>query len=235
MFRIAICDDNQLFCSEIENYLYSYYGEKSIDVDVFYTGEELYDVMNSNIDFDLIFLDIEFQMMDGVTVGEMIRTNLKNERVQIVYISINDSYALELFKNRPLHFLVKPVSQNQIIEVTNKAIQLSNRLYKSFVFNFERNYYKLYYGDIMYFESNARKIIVHTVNAEYSFYGKLDMVEEETRSEFLRIHKSYLVNPVYVTKYGMEQVVLSNDKILPISSKLQKTVKTRILKKWSNI
>ena len=58
---------------------------------------------------------------------------------------INDSYALELFKNRPLHFLVKPVSQNQIIEVTKKAIQLSNRLYKSFVFNFERNYYKLYY------------------------------------------------------------------------------------------
>ena len=235
MFRIAICDDNQLFCSEIENYLYSHYDDKDIDIDVFYTGEELYNVMKYDKDFDLIFLDIEFQMLDGIAVGEMIRDKLNNEKVQIVYVSINDSYALELFKNRPLHFLVKPISQKQIIEVTDKAMQLSERFNKSFVFNFERSYYKLYYGDIMYFESNARKIIVHTINGEYSFYGKLDKVEDETSPEFIRIHKSYLVNPAYITKYGMEQVVLSNDRILSISSKLQKSVKTRILKEWSNI
>ena len=106
MYRIAICDDEEIVCSQFEQVLEPYIWEKKIDLDVFYSGEELIEVLAEGQHFDLIFLDIELCMMNGVEVGKYIRNKLGNENVQIVYISAKRQYAMELFETRPMNFLV---------------------------------------------------------------------------------------------------------------------------------
>jgi len=92
MFRIAICDDETVICAGIEQVLLDY-GKtclEDIEVEVFTSGEELCHFMQKEEEFDLIFLDIELKQMNGVEVGKMIRDEMKNEIVQIVYISGKD-------------------------------------------------------------------------------------------------------------------------------------------------
>jgi ATP-dependent Clp protease ATP-binding subunit ClpB len=69
MYRIAICDDEQLICSQIENIVLQYAMEinEPIETQVFYSGEELCKFLAMGDGFDLIFLEIEKQALSKET------------------------------------------------------------------------------------------------------------------------------------------------------------------------
>ena len=114
-FKIAVCDDEQIICSTMYNKLQNLSKSKSVifEIDCFTSGEELCDEIK-HTNYDLLFLDIELPKMNGVAVGQYIRETLKNETIQIAYISSKQEYAMELFEMRPINFLVKPLSEKQI-------------------------------------------------------------------------------------------------------------------------
>jgi len=127
MLRIAICDDDIQFCSNLETLLLSLGKEYSIriDVEVFYTGEGLLKLMRRGEKFDCIYLDIELTGVQGVIVGETIREELKDECVKIIYVSGKESYALDLFETRPMNFLLKPIDESKLTKVFLKAAELT--------------------------------------------------------------------------------------------------------------
>lgn len=231
MFSIAICDDDPLICSRLESILNIQIDSNEIISAVFYSGETLYESLHDGTHFDLIFLDIELELMNGVTVGKKIRDELCDEKIHIVFISGKQEYAMELFDVRPLHFLVKPIEEKQVVETVNKAMELSKNHYDYFEFQTDKELYKCYYGDIVYFESKARKVHIYTVGTEYVFYGRLNDVEKEVGEYFLRVHQSYLVNPLYIERYKSEEISLLGGKTLPISKAFRSSVRQAILKK----
>lgn len=232
MFCVAVCDDEKAVCMQIKSFLEPYCKKGEFEVHIFTSGETLYETVSAGKRFDLIFLDIELQRMSGVVVGQRIREELCDEAVHIVFISGKTEYAMELFAIRPLHFLTKPFTRKQIIEVLEKAMRLSIRYQDTFEFKIDQTYHKIRYGEIWYFESKARKILLYTENGEYHFYGKLNQVEEVTNHYFLRTHQSYLVNPLYIERYEYNQVHLLNRRSLPISESCRKMVRERLLSKW---
>lgn len=162
----------------------------------------------------------------------MIREELHNEKVHIVYISGKQEYAMELFRMRPLHFLVKPFTKQQVLEVLDKAMNLTTGYRDYFEFQSEQNFHRCFYSDIMFFESSARKIMIHTQGESFTFYGKLNDIEKETGEAFLRIHQSFLVNPLYIIHYRADEITLKDGRILPISKSLRSDVRKAILKDW---
>ena len=119
--QIAVCDDELEICMQIEKQLIYILDELSFkyDIDCFLTGEELCNEMKKER-YDLIFLDIELPNMSGVQIGKYIRETLKNEIVQIAYISSKQEYAMELFDFRPINFLIKPLTYKNIRKVIDK-------------------------------------------------------------------------------------------------------------------
>lgn len=180
MFRIAICDDELMICSQIEDIILKISNEISekIEVEVFYSGEELCEYMLNQSNFDLIFLDIELKLLNGVQVGRKIREEMKNDIVQIVYISGKQGYAMDLFEIRPMNFLVKPLSKEKITQVVKKFIELSRRGNQYFQFNIGKTLYKIPLKDILYFESEMKKIKVITKDSIKECYGKLSDVQQ---------------------------------------------------------
>ena len=84
--------------------------------------------------------------------------------------------------------------------------------------------------DIVYLESNKRKVIVHTVRGEYEYYHKLDEAEEELlaiSADFVRIHKAYLVNMEHVEAFQYEKLALRDGTILSISEAHRANVRSR--------
>ncbi len=227
MFRIAICDDENIICSEIEQAIMNYCKVSliEIDVEVFTSGEELCQFMNKEEEFDLIFLDIELKHMNGVEVGRIIRDEMKNETVQIVYISGKDNYFLELFEVRPMHFLQKPITPEKIIKDIEKAMELAGRLNHVFSFKQSHNTYKVAVKDILYFEAENRQVKMITAQSQINFYGSMEEVFREVEKyRFLYIHKSYLVNYAHVIVFGHKELTMSNGTVLPISQQRRRQV-----------
>ncbi len=232
MLRIAIIDDEKNICTQVENFLTEIAKEHNvqIEVDVYYNGRQLCEHLNSGEFYDLIFLDIEMEGFSGIDVSHNIRNIMKNESTQIAYISGNKEYAIEIFEYDPLYFLHKPLNREKIEKV---FVRLIHRLHlKAEAFSYKSGYEtaKISIKDIIYFESSDHKIIIHYyANDLYKkdcFYGLLDHIQRQLETyQFLRIHKTYLVNPIYIKKYTYDKIQMSTEIVLPIAQSKRKDVR----------
>ena len=142
---------------------------------------------------------------------------MKNEQVQIVYVSSKESYAMELFESRPMNFLIKPVTEEKIRGCICKGMELSRWEENCFEIKTGKEVRRVPLSQIRYFESDNRKIKIHCEEAVYEVYGKLDVIAETVGTKFVRVHKSYLVNERKVARWRPESVCFSDGEQLPIS------------------
>ncbi|MGF7060659.1 LytR/AlgR family response regulator transcription factor [Brassicibacter mesophilus] len=220
MINIAICDDDKAVCSQIENILLEYSSRAYLKIEpsVFFSGESLLDFLNQGNSFDLIFLDIELERINGVEVGRKIRKVFRNFNIEIVYISGNDGYDRQLFDVQPLHFIPKPIIPSIVIDDLKLALKRTQRTGGFFKYQKCYDIYKIPIGKIIYFESLNREVKIVTIDDEDSFYGSLENVAlRVSKYQFLQIHRSYLINYKHATILRYSEVVMSNGKILPIS------------------
>lgn len=232
MYQIGICDDGENICAELERLLLQFAGENnlSVEINIWHTGEEIRDYLAGGNHLDILFLDIELFKMTGIEVAEYIRNQLDDMGMQIIYISGRSAYARYLFKTQPLDFLVKPITSEQINEVMKTAVKIIHRGNERFEFQLGKEHYFIKLKDIIYFRSQGRKIIVTTTRNELEFYGKLKDVAGQVSTDFISIHKSYLVNREHIIRYTYEMVELIDGTILTISPAKRKGVRENLLK-----
>lgn len=219
MYKIGICDDEKLTCSNLEEIVDDYFkrrGERC-ELQVWYTAEALRSDMEK-FRPDILFLDIEFPTDNGISVGKYIRDVLDDERMNIVYISHKTNYAMELFQIHPYDFLVKPIQEKLVHSIIAKILKLDEVQSKEFRYSYNKVDYNIPYGDILYFTSNNRKVsICKRDGDEVFFYGKLADIAEILPFQFARISKSYIVNMKYISSWGYDHVILEKKIRLRIS------------------
>ena len=95
------------------------------------------------------------------------------------------------------------------------------------VFVFQKNHVleRIPLSNILYFESKNRKLFIVTQIECIEFYEKLDEIEKRLPVQFLRIHKSFLVNYSHIRQFHYDEVIMSNQKNLPISQSKRKAIK----------
>ena len=227
IINIAVCDDEVQICSNVENMLISIFSHRVIEyeIDIFYSGETLCEEMKKT-KYDLIFLDIELPKMNGVEIGKYIR-EVKNDNItQIVYISSKQEYAMELFKVRPIDFLVKPLNAKMIGNVIDVYMNLNGA--KDDIFHYKKGYssHKVEIFKIMYFVRNNRKVSMFTADGEDTFYESLeDIYERVKKYGFLFIHKSYIVNYRFIQTMRYDHVVMTNNEEFSISQSRRKIIR----------
>ena len=236
MVNIAICDDNGVFCSSLEKMILSYKGY-DINVKIFNKSMLLCNHIKNHFNFDIVFLDIEFDKDDynGIEVGDFIRNELKNQIVQIVYVSSKEQYSMQLFDFRPMNFLVKPINQDKVFKILDTYTTIAdNHLYMKY-FEFECNnaINRVPVNDIMYFYSDKHNVVIVTYdNNKYTIYGKLKTIQNnELFKDFVSIHKSFFINFNYVLKYTYTEIKMLNNDILPISRANRKNVHKKMFDK----
>jgi DNA-binding LytR/AlgR family response regulator len=231
MIHIALCDDQVKITTYIEGMTLELSRLKSIDVgiDVFFDGTTLNRHIELGSRYDLIFLDIEMKIMNGVETAKRIRA--VDSDVLLIYVSSHENYWKDLFEVEPFRFISKPINKKEFAECFYKACEKLKRSHVFFEFKYNRELIKIKINDIVYFESYKRTIYLYTNSGEtYKFYGKLTAVEQaiqEKNATFLRIHQSDLVNYRYIKKVGVDSVVLYDGNELLISAKRQKEIKKK--------
>lgn len=230
MFQIAICDDDKIFCEYFRECLEAVIKKMNIEcnISIWYSGAQLQEHLINKNRVDLIFLDIVLVESNGVSIGKFIRENLLDYQVQIVYISNESGYAMQLFETEPMDFLVKPIEKEQIEKILQRFLRQKTSMGKVFTFKEERGNVQIPYDSIWDFQSMNHKVIIHTIEGQREFYRKLTDVESMVPDYFVRIHKSYLVNENFINRFHYDMVILRNDQKLPISKSYRNAVQERI-------
>lgn len=244
MINIAICDDDLIVTKSLEKMLYEIAAESNVTIrcEPFYDGAALAEVVSEQHSyFDLIYLDIEMEDMDGIHTARQLR-NLALP-VLIVYVSAHEEYLKELFSTEPFRFLSKPIERKEFREVFHSACRRIQSRAAYYSFAYKKSLHKVPFDRIAYFESRGRRIHIHmsglAAEDHYTemFYGKMNEVEKQVasvNSRFLRIHQSFLVNFDYVRVIGFSEVVMMDGQTLPVSEERQKNVRTQFCLMMAN-
>lgn len=232
MLRIAICDDEAAIGGYIEKVVLASRKiiEDTIKVEVFISGERMIQYIKNEHAFDLIFLDIQLEGLNGVKVGEIIRNELNDYNTKIVFISGREDYAMQLFNVHPMNFLIKPLKRDDIVKCIQVALNMLKPGGHVFQFSYCNVHYSLFYKDIMYFSFYKRKVRIVTIDNEYYTYLKLSEIMKIVKaSNFILVHQSYYVNANFVKEYKFDRLIMKNNEVLPVSKSRKADVRTYFL------
>lgn len=229
VYRIGICDDEKNTCMEIEKMVCEYAKQNMMELETFlwHTGEQLCEVIGE-MSLDLLFLDIELVTTSGIEVGRYIRNKLENHEIAIAYISSKSSYAMELFKIRPIDFLIKPIKYEDVAEIITESLKRYRRNKTIFEYHTKGVYGKVQYKDIICFSSDNKKINIVTPASVIVFNGRLRDILPQLPDNFIQIHQSYIINLDHMVSCTYDSVTMSGEVVLNISQPYRKEVRRQI-------
>ncbi|MBR6697851.1 MAG: response regulator transcription factor [Lachnospiraceae bacterium] len=231
MLRIAICDDEIQFQKMIKTILEEYLNTKEMEysIDLYESGVDL---LNGDIEvstYDIVFLDINMAELDGLDVAKKIREY--SEDIEIVFVTAYASYSMEGYKVRAVRYVLKGkgILKPALVECMDCIIEKNMRKKMRRKMEFAEDTKYLAVDNIMYIESELHKVKFYIQEDGYSVYtkyAKLDEIEDEFKEyKFIRMHKSYLVNPKYIKEITRYELKMTNGNILAVPKDKYKKVK----------
>ncbi|MFC4872773.1 LytR/AlgR family response regulator transcription factor [Negadavirga shengliensis] len=232
MIRCVAIDDEPLALQLIEEYLIDHPG-----VEVVGKYHDGFSGLKgiSETKPDLIFLDIQMPKINGFEMLELV-----DNPPPVIFTTAFDEFAIKAFEIHAVDYLLKPFTKERLWEAvervakqTGSSIATGQKLLENrFVGEgqLERVVVKIAHHihivpvlDIHYFSSDGDYVSIHTAEKEYLKLSTMNFFENSLDpNDFVRIHRSYIVNVSEITKIESYQkdsqvVVLKNGKVLPVS------------------
>ncbi|MBR1742946.1 MAG: response regulator transcription factor [Lachnospiraceae bacterium] len=205
--RIAICDDEV----KVRNVLYKKVKKSCPDdrIDIYASGEEL---LATDALPDILLLDIKMPGLSGMETAKRIRK--MSEKMVLIFVTGEERYVFDSFDVGAFHYLVKPFSDKKLLEVLERAKaahdKTSGKAEKRYITVTSGGMHiRICLDDIIYAEVFNAKVIVHTVDSDIEYYGKLTELEKTAGEDFFRTHRAYLVHLKYVLKYDASNIYLT--------------------------
>lgn len=197
-------------------------------------AEALLDVEEGHLDPVVCFVDLSQEEsakaglaaqenIDGISFAQKLKVKLP--AVQIIFTSENDTFYPQVYEAEHVWLLQKPVDSMLLRKAWFRATQCIGRWEsRYFSYRFAKHTYQIPLKEILYFEKDRRRIIIHTTESSGKsedtvyFYGTMDDLMPRLDGHFLRCHNSYVVNLNYVNVWNKTAFNIGKHKI-PISRK----------------
>ena len=194
---------------------------------------EAFEIANSN-NIDLFFLDINMPDISGLSLAKSI-----NKKSKIIFTTAYREYAVDGFDLQAVDYLLKPIAFDRFLQAVNKFFETQTVIVSQvdveepsvksdYIFvRSERKMVKINFDDILYVESLSDYIKIHTKDTVLVTRETISNLEMKLPSQqFLRIHRSYIINLNKTDSYTNEFIEIEKNAI-PIS----RTYKENVLKK----
>lgn len=207
MLRIAVCDDEKSMGEYLKQLIERRLsGKKDCQVEIFSSGKKL---LEEGKDFDIFFLDIDLEDMNGIDMARRLRQ--KSEAV-IVFVTALKEYVFDAFDVQAFQYLLKPIDEEKFFRVLDMAIAECRpaRQAEPLVIRVKGIHRNIPTEDILYAENDARKVVLHLKKEQISYYAKMSELETILGDQFFRCHRGYLVNLGAVRGYDTGNIQLEN-------------------------
>lgn len=213
MYHIAIVEDEKEFSEQLKQYLKQYGKENEMEfqVSVFYDGSEILDGYEPK--YDVILLDIEMPMVNGMDAAEQIRD--RDEDVVLMFITNMASYAIRGYSVGALDFVMKPVNYYTFsMKMTRALKRVTKKALKPIVLNLPDGIKKIDAKEIYFVEIQDRMLHYHTRDGENVLRGTLQSAEAMLADyPFAKCNHWYIVNLMHVSEVKKNIVVVGGHEL----------------------
>lgn len=213
--KIAICDDDFRIRKDVKNALFDYFSEKLVKPEI-YDFESGEDLLDSKVDFNMAFLDIEMPNISGVETGKKLKQKFSN--IVIFMITAYSEYLDDAFELGAYRFLQKPLDITRLYRSLDAALlSISSRDIKIICINNESVIIPT--NSIVFCESYKRRTKIVTTNGEFISREKLDVWKDKLNEiNFYSPHASFVINFNYIKSFNRKSVIMSySDKTVELS------------------
>lgn len=235
MLKIAVCDDEKYFLKQEKEWISRYMNRLGYQfcIDTFVSGVEFMAIGDRVSKYDIMFLDINMEELDGLETAKKIREYSKE--VYIVFVTAFITYSLEGYKVDAVRYILKDNDsiEKAITECLDTIMEKMHYGENKYNFDFQEGRKTLLLDEIVYIESNLHKLQFHLVGQKpdlYTMYGRLDHIDEMLNDfNFCRVHKSYLVNLRFMEKVERYQTKLLTGDTVSISQPKYNAVREKFI------
>ena len=218
MIRVGIVEDDASASDTLQRHLKRYTHDTGVTfaVSTFSDGADIVDTYAP--EYDLLFLDIEMQHLDGLATARQVRQ--ADPDVTIFFITEMPQYAIRGYEVAAFTYLLKPVPYFSFSQDLTRALgQLRHRDEGSLVVTIGGTVHRVPFADLLYVESLRHRMYLHTRDGSpLSFTGTMKAIEEElVHRGFFRSNNGYLVNLRYVVSVGQGACTLEGGIELAVS------------------
>ncbi len=228
--KIAVCDDEKetrnMFAVKLRKLF------PDAELLLYRSGEEL---LLSDAEPDILLLDIQMPGYNGMETARKLRS--RNRKTIIIFVTAMADYVFEAFDVGAFHYLVKPFHDEKFEEVLQNAVKQSKdrknreladrrKEVPDLMITAGGKHITVHPEDIVYAEVFDRKVVIHTMDADIEYYGKMKELEEKAGEEFYRPHRAYLVNFNYIRKYDATTIYLTKGQALMAKQNYREFVKS---------
>ncbi len=176
---------------------------------------------------DLIFLDIQMSDLTGVELAGILNRRNPQSAIKIIFTTAFDQFAIEGFRLNILDYLLKPYTQEDFLRASKKALLVKSEKMPDLNLPVDTFLYlrvdfqvvKIAFNQILYIEGlkDYAKVYLNTNEKPILSLITLKLLEEKLPpSQFMRVHKSYIVSVNKITAITRNSVNIS-ERVIPVS------------------
>lgn len=217
--KILICDDEKEYLEILTSHVREYMDKHYIECDITVTVDPV-SISHSNIVFDLAFLDVQMDGIDGISLAKELRS--RNSKLALFFITNYEEYQDDAMDLQAFRFFEKPFDEKRLYSGLDKAMEYIDGAYVDVFLYGDGIQQRVLVDDIMYITRNNRKVVMVTQSGDYTTKESFDdWCNKLPQLFFYPVHKSFLINLHYVEKYSYSEVYLTNGTRIPIAPRKQ--------------
>ncbi len=190
-------------------------------------------------EIDAIFIDINMPDLNGLDFVKSL-----NHPPMVVFTTAYQEYAIEGYKVDAIDYLLKPFGMGDILRAADKVKRQYDLLHTASLsptddddalfLKTEYKVVRILVHDIIYVEGMSEYLRIHLVGQKpvVALLSMKKMEERLPAQDFMRIHKSYIINLHHIAEINRARVVLDNEEDLPIGDSYREKLNEYINKKF---
>ena len=215
VYRIAICDDNPADLLYLSSLLKTWAAQRgvSLHADTFPSAEAFLFQYEEQKDYDILLLDIEMGRMDGVTLARTVRQD--SESVPIIFITGYSDYIAEGYDVSALHYLMKPVREEKLFQVLDRAAARLRRDERTLTLELPGEVLRIPLYTIRFLEVRKNYVTIHG-KQEYTVKKTLGEFQPLLDERFFRLGRSFILNLTQIERVTRTEVFLRDGSVIPL-------------------
>lgn len=234
MINILLCDDNSETIKKYSHLIKKVAEKNHIEftLSAFDSGEVLIFHISTAMDLpNIIYIDILMSGMNGIDTAKQIRE--LGCKAEIIFLTTSEEHVFDSFDVFPVNYLIKEnTSEAKFEQVFMKTVNLINNVNNDkLICKSGAKVRVIPVSDIYYFDIWRGVVTVHYGQNEiFEYWMTMEELEDQLKEKsFIRIHRSYIVNLKYISKFQRRSILLNNNEIIPVGVTYANKVKTAFL------
>ena len=194
MLNFVICDDNLNILDKFSKMLENIFVKYNFDAQIVLKTDDvelLLDYIDDN-KVDVLVLDINLKSQKtGLELAALVRE--RNKDAYIIFTTAHLEYAMMAYKVKTFDYLPKPVTSDRLEETIIRLFKDVHGLPKRYI-KIDNKKTIIDENEILYIKRDGMKLVFHTKSRDYSTYSSFNKIEESLPDNFVRCHKSFIVN-----------------------------------------